>query len=264
MKTKLIIESWRRFLNEQEEEQGMKNIFVLVGPPSVGKSTWIQKTFGDIKPYIINRDDLVEQVASEEGWTYDDMFVAPPKDAQIGDTDEKYGNVVKAPTWMTWQATVFDKVLEANGEVQKLFNERVSGAIPSGKDIVVDMTNMNAGARKGALRAIQGLEGEYEKIAVVFRFKNVEEFIKRVAAKRAEVAKRMGKSKTIPHAAFKRMFDAYMEVDESEGFDEVVFVDNRPLLMKLVRKNQPKRKRGGVPPRKTFGRNRIYSRNRTR
>ena len=41
----------------------MKKIYVLVGPPSVGKSTWIKNTFTDTKPYIINRDDLAEQVA---------------------------------------------------------------------------------------------------------------------------------------------------------------------------------------------------------
>ena len=259
MKTKLILESWRRFLKEQTEEQEMKKIFVLVGPPSVGKSTWIKSTFADIKPYIINRDDLVEEVASEYGWTYDDMFASPPKDAKIGDSDEKYGNVAKPPSWMTWASSVFDKVLEANGKVRQLFNERVSGAIPSGKDIVVDMTNMDQRSRGNALAAIEGSEQDYKKIAVVFQFKNTEEFIKRVAAKRAEAAKRMGKSKTIPAAAFNRMFKSYMDVDKSEGFDEIVSVDNRPMLMKLVRKNQPKRKRGAVPPRKTFGRDRIYS-----
>ena len=51
----------------------MKTIWVLVGPPSVGKSTWINKTFGESKPYIINRDDIAEKVAEEYGWTYDDI-----------------------------------------------------------------------------------------------------------------------------------------------------------------------------------------------
>jgi len=231
MKTKLIMESWRKFL--KEEMEGMKKIFVLVGPPSVGKSTWINSTFSE-EPYIINRDDLVEQVASEYGWTYDDMFAAPPKDVQVGDTDEKYGSVIESPSWMTWQATVFDKVMEANGKVQEMFNQRVSGAVPSGQDIVIDMTNMNDGARKRALAAIEGSEQDYKKIAVVFDFKGAEEFIKKVAAKRAEAAKRMGKSKTIPDAAFDRMFSAYMDVEPSEGFDEIVNVDNREMLKKLA------------------------------
>tara|TARA_R100000388_G_C7235694_1_gene157681 strand:+ start:558 stop:1262 length:705 start_codon:yes stop_codon:yes gene_type:complete len=231
MKTKLIMESWRKFLKEEMQE--MKKIFVLVGPPSVGKSTWIKNTFSE-DPYVINRDDLVEQVASEYGWTYDDMFASPPKDAQIGESDEKYGNVVDSPSWMTWQATVFDKVLEANGKVQQMFNERVSGAVPSGQDIVVDMTNMDDRARGRALAAIKGSEENYKKIAVVFDFKGSEEFIKKVAAKRAAAAKRMGKSKTIPDAAFDRMFAAYSDVEPSEGFDEVVNVDNREMLKKLA------------------------------
>jgi predicted AAA+ superfamily ATPase len=72
---KVLLENWKRFLNEEQEER--KKIFVLVGPPSVGKSTWIKGTFEEA-PYIINRDDIVEQVASEYGWTYDDLFVSPP------------------------------------------------------------------------------------------------------------------------------------------------------------------------------------------
>ena len=55
-----------------------KKIFVLVGPPAVGKSTWIKSTFQKNDPYIINRDAIVEEVASQMGMTYDDMFSAPP------------------------------------------------------------------------------------------------------------------------------------------------------------------------------------------
>ena len=228
---KLLMESWRKFLNEAQE--GQKTIFVLVGPPSVGKSTWISNTF-DEYPYVINRDDIAEAVASKFGWTYDDMFVAPPKDAQEGDSDQKYGEVVKSPSYMTWQPLSFSKVLQANNEVFSKFNERVSGAVPSGKNIVVDMTNMSAGARKGALRAIEGAEDNYKKVAVVFNFEGVEELIKKVAEKRAEAAKRMGKSKTIPPAAFDRMFSSFAKVSDEEGFDEVINVDNREMIKQLA------------------------------
>ena len=46
-----------------------KTIYVLVGPPSVGKSTWIKQTFSEVSPYVINRDELAEKVAEEYGWT---------------------------------------------------------------------------------------------------------------------------------------------------------------------------------------------------
>jgi hypothetical protein len=79
---------------------------------------------------------------------------------------------------MTWAPLSYDKVLEANGKVQAIFDEKVKAA--KGKDtIVVDMTNMNSGARKGALKSIEGVEGEYHKVAVVFNFKGAEEIIKK-------------------------------------------------------------------------------------
>ena len=233
---KLTRSQLKKFIVEMmtpDISQEKKKMFVLVGPPSVGKSTWIQSTF-DTQPYIINRDDLVEQVASEYGWTYDDMFAGPPADAELGDTDPKFGEVVAPPAYMTWASSVYSKVNEANGKVHSLFMDRVSGAVPSEQDIVVDMTNMNADARSRALNAIEGYRDEYQKIAVVFKFEGAEEAIKKVAGMRAQQALAMGKSKTIPPAAFDRMFNAYEPVSTGEGFDAIVDVDNREILQDLA------------------------------
>ena len=106
-----------------------RKMLVLVGPPSVGKSTWIASNYPEA--YVINRDDIVESVASSYGWTYDDMFATPPEDAEIGDVDEKYGTVKESPSWMTWAETIFDKVFEANGKVQKLMNDSPYGLTAS-------------------------------------------------------------------------------------------------------------------------------------
>jgi predicted kinase len=57
---KLIMENWNRYLKEQETPL---NLFVLVGPPSVGKSSWINDTFIDKEPYIINRE-LLQKLAN--------------------------------------------------------------------------------------------------------------------------------------------------------------------------------------------------------
>ena len=217
----------------------MKKIYVLVGPPSVGKSTWIKRTFTNSKPYVINRDDLVEQVAEEYEWTYDDLFVYPPTEAVEGEESDKYGKVIPAPSYMTWPGApklVYDKVIEANNKVQSLFTDRVSGA-KNQDNIVVDMTNMNSGSRQGALKAIEGQESDYHKIAVVFKFKGSEEIIKKVAQKRAEEAKKLGKSKTIPDTAFDRMFKSYQEVSPEEGFDEIVEEDNTSKLKELINEN---------------------------
>jgi hypothetical protein len=224
----------RYIINEVVETARPPRIFVLVGPPSVGKSTWINNTFGDTRPYVINRDDIVEQVAGNYDWAYDDMFVTPPEDAMIGESDDKYGDVIAPPSWMTWTKSIFSLVMEANGKVQDSFNQRVNGAIPSGQDIVVDMTNMNADSRARAMAAIEGRRDDYEKIAVDFKFEGAEEVIIRVAQKRAEAAQRMGKSKTIPSAAFQRMFSAYEKPTLAEGFDSIVEVDNREILRDMA------------------------------
>ena len=225
-----------RYINEAINiPDGKKAIIVLVGPPSVGKSTWIKSNFPD--SYIINRDNIVEKVASSYGWTYDDMFATPPSDAQIGDVDEKFGTVQKPPSWMTWAKSVFDKVLEANKEVQKQMDARVQGAVPSGENIIIDMTNMNVGSRKNALKAIEGNEDNYHAVAVDFKFQGAEDTIKKMAAKRAEAAKRMGKSKTIPDAAFDRMFSSYEKPTTAEGFDDIISVDNIETLKKALADN---------------------------
>ncbi len=231
----------QRYLNSKGllKEEGVtpskRKIVVLVGPPSVGKSTWIKSNFPGA--YIINRDDIVDEVASKYGWSYDDMFASPPADAKVGEEDNKYGKVVESPEWMTWANTLFDKVFKANGEVQKIFGQRVTKAHPSGKDIIVDMTNMNSGSRKGALKAIEGNEDEYITVAVDFKFSGAEEIIKKMAAKRAEAAKRMGKSKTIPPQAFDRMFKSYEAPSKAEGFDEIISVDNIGNLKKALSKS---------------------------
>jgi hypothetical protein len=235
---KLIFENWRKYLKE-EITKTQRKIFVLVGPPSVGKSYWIKETFGhdpnmSVDPYVISRDDIANSVADKMGWTYDDLFVPPSEGAEEGDSDEKYGTVVKSPPYMTWQLLSYDKVVEANNKIHQLFMQRVSGAQPSNRDIIVDMTNMNAQARSGALKAIEGAEEDYQKIAVVFEFEDAEEIIKSIAAKRAEEERKKGKSKTIPPEAFDRMFKAFQKIDPSEGFDDVISVDNREALRALA------------------------------
>jgi predicted kinase len=217
-------------LKEEESNIDKRKIYVLVGPPSVGKSTWIKNTFSDIQPYIISRDDIVEQIADNLGWTYDDLFVVPPEGSKLGDYDKKYGKVIQSPRLS------FSKVLEANNKVQVLLTKRFSNAVNSGKDIVVDMTNMTAGARKNALKAIQGSENLFEKIAVVFPFEGAEEIIIDVARKRAEAAERMGKSKTLPDSVMRNMFASFQKVTPDEGFDKVIQQDNRELLSTLTEK----------------------------
>lgn len=196
-----------------------KTIYVLIGPPSVGKSTWIKKTFTGVKPYIINRDDLVDEVAADFGMTYNDMFL------KSGDKEK------------------LDQINLANDQVKRLFDKRILDS--RGRDnIVVDMTNMSSFARKSALKCVQGQEDDYQKIAVVFRFKGFEDVIKSASKKRDLDLRLQGRNKTISDEVFDSMFARYdlanlgdtqiIDKLKLEGFDEVKFEDNTGELMKFV------------------------------
>jgi predicted kinase len=239
-----------------ENNENKKKIFVLVGPPAVGKSTWIKNTFQKDDPYIINRDAIVEEVASQMEMTYDDMFSAPPKDSIIGTEDEKYGTVVSSPSFMTWQPLSYSNILDANKLINDKLNDKIKNAATSGRDIVVDMTNMTANARKQALKSISGKEDMFHKVAVVFPFHGAEHIIKKMAFKRSQEIKKEKitvkilkdgilqdvetpsfKSKTIPPEVIDRMMKSFQEIAPEEGFDEVVEMDNRQKLKELLGEN---------------------------
>lgn len=210
-----------------------KKVFVLIGPPAVGKSTWIKNTFEN-KPYIINRDDIVDRVAGEMGMTYDDMFASPKPEESIGDENEKYGVVVKSPAFMTWQPMSYSNILSANEKINNLLKERMSNATNFEGDVVVDMTNMTVNARKQALKFLDGKDNDYEKVAVVFDFKGAEDVIKRISRKRSDEIKASGGSKTIPDHVLDRMMNSFQDISPDENFDKVVNVDNRAMLQKII------------------------------
>jgi len=207
-----------------ESNPDEKKIYILIGPPAVGKSTWVKNNLSNQDLHVINRDEIVEEVAEELGLTYDDMFSVPGEDKKEGDVDDKFGTVIKSPSWMTWQKLSYDKISEANQEIQIRLDRRISESL--GKScVVVDMTNMTKKSRKGILDKVLAATGSgYKKIAVDFEFKGFEDVIYSASEKRSREYKQRGKSKTISKQVLNRMFSHYESVDSSEGFDEIIVV----------------------------------------
>ena len=138
---------------------------------------------------------------------------------------------------MTWQPMSYENVKKANEKINKLLEARFLNAVESKQDIVVDMTNMNAAARKNALQAVRGHEHEYHKVAVVFPFKGAEEVIKRVEAKRSKELANQGTPKTLGGHVLDRMFKSFQDVSPDEGFDQIIEQDNREILRSLASGN---------------------------
>jgi predicted kinase len=173
----------------------MPKLYVLVGPPGVGKSSWIAQNVAN--PHIISYDSAIDIVREPLGLRYNDVAGGQKQ---------------------------FRK------EVEAVHKQMIRDSVGSGKDIVVDMTNMTAKARRRALAAVSGHEREYEKVAVVFDFQGAERGVHDAVAQRAA---RLG-DKTLSYSIVQGMMDRFEMPSEGEGFDKIVVV--RPEHIREVRR----------------------------
>jgi len=224
---KTLLENWNKFLNEEVRQK----IFFLIGPPSVGKSTWIEKEVpkhGIVEPYVVSMDEVTDRIGDKYGMDYDDMFEKPIQPGQPGYTDNQYsdefGEMIDQPLeWKTWEPKVWSKVAQAQAEGMAEHDRIVRGAASSGRSVVVDMTNMNKGGRQRLLGQLNA--PNHELVAVVFGWGDDVERLKSIAAERATKRfEETGRKKTIPPEAFDRMVGGYEPPTEDEGWDEVVEV----------------------------------------
>lgn len=105
-------------------------ILVLIGPPLVGKSTWIRENFisKDIDVNVISRDQLVM-----------DLYGSDDYNKAFKEVNQK----------------------EVNSMLERSFVE----ASQNGDNVIVDMTNLTSKRRKSTLNYFGD---EYQKVAVIF------------------------------------------------------------------------------------------------
>lgn len=231
-KMKEIMKEWRRYLNEQVQEK--KKIYVLVGPPAVGKSTWIRKNAPDA--YVVSSDEITIEVARERGMTYDDMFDYPPQPTNRdgspnlsfdpGYVHPRWGPIVDQQlSWKKWAPKAYKKVNDAEVEAQKRIEQRYANATSAGTDIVLDLTNMNKGSRKFAIQKLGDISN-FDLVAINFGWNDDVDFLKKASAERSQKEfEETGMKKTIPPAAFDRMIGGYESPSEEEGFVDVQDVE---------------------------------------
>tara|TARA_Y100001970_G_scaffold293478_1_gene440520 strand:+ start:2404 stop:3102 length:699 start_codon:yes stop_codon:yes gene_type:complete len=220
--------NWKRIL---KEEISHLKIFFLIGPPGVGKSTWLKKEgpkFGIKNPYIISMDDRTDAAGDAHGFDYDDMFAKPIQPGEKGYSEtqysEKYGEMIDQPLeWKTWEPKVWDKVATAQATALSEHEKTIVEAKSSGRPIIVDMTNMNKSGRE---RIINSLDApDHELIAVVFDWNNQIDFLKdSVAARAKKRFETTGRKKTIPPEAIDRMISGYEPPTLDEGWEEIIQV----------------------------------------
>jgi predicted kinase len=106
----------------------MSKLYMLIGVPGSGKSTWIAGQDWARDCVLVSTDKLIDIEAGRQGKTYNEVFK--------------------------------DYIDTAT----KLMNEDVREAVAAGKDIIWDQTNTGRKSRKAKLAMVPS----YHKIAVVF------------------------------------------------------------------------------------------------
>ena len=121
----------------------MPKLYMLIGVPGSGKSTWVAGQPWSKDCSVVSSDRYIDEEAERLGKTYNEIFK--------------------------------DYV----GIATRLMDNHVLVAQANGKDIIWDQTNTSAKSRKAKLAKLP----DYEKIAVFFKTPPVEELTKRLASR---------------------------------------------------------------------------------
>lgn len=121
----------------------MSKVYVLVGVPGAGKSTWVENQLWAKDCVYVSSDKLIEEEAERQGLTYNDVF-------------KDYIN-----------------------EAISLMLDQVVTARDEGKDIIWDQTSVSVKSRKKKFQVLP----DYEHIAVVFDTPDRAELEKRLSGR---------------------------------------------------------------------------------
>lgn len=127
-----------------------KEVIFLIGPPGVGKSTWLDQA-GLYRHVVCSTDDIFERKGAELGMGYNDAFKHFPfKDVECE------------------------------------FKDRIRAAVAAGESVVIDRTNMTANGRR---KLLDMFPNTYHRVAYVFNFSDVEEVKRRLLKREVETGK---------------------------------------------------------------------------
>ena len=178
----------------------------LVGLTCVGKSHYLQSIPND-NTVILSTDNIINDIAAQEGITYDDFF-------------ETMGSTPKG--------RFVDQVLP-------VLNAQIEQATKNNVNVIVDMQNINVKSR--ALTYDNPKFANYIREAVVFDHNQLSSKnpLYLEAVKKACAIRGKEQNKTIPEHVIERSFNGYERPTSAEGFTHVIDVkSSNPIIEQVL------------------------------
>lgn len=220
-----------------------KEIYVLIGPASIGKTTFTNTVgFPTDKMCLVSRDEVVARVSAKYGLDFDDLYHFPPHDAVVGTYipgKEKYGRVIESPQVVIHlHPYSFEYLDSVNAEINYGFYNEFQAAIrnPDINYIVIDRVHLRKKERDMYKNYLDFDKEAFITIGVLFNFLDDDtlDVISKASEKRTEQMKSRGERyRTVPRAVQADMLKFYEPILDEE-FDYIHHVDTLPELRKFI------------------------------
>lgn len=221
----------------------IKEIYILIGPASIGKTTYIKNTQFPGDYCIVSRDEVVARVSERYDLSFDELYLFPPKDSTPDSYIsgfEKYGKVIESPSVISHlQPFSYEYLNDVNTEINIAFYNEFQSAIRKTniKYIVVDRVHMRKKERLAYFNYLNQNRKKFVVTAVLFNFQNPDilNIIQTASQFRKKDMEKAGRYRTVSRQVQENMIKFYEEPSLDEGYDSLIKVDTIPALKDFIK-----------------------------
>lgn len=231
------ISKFNKWLIEDKSSK-KRNFYVLIGPPAVGKTSWIKENIKESK-IVISKDDIIENdIFPKYKLANKDIFKVPTKGLEVGDehpSKKKLGKVISYKRFSRSKGKeveekAFKNAHAAGQELNQIYDSKIKKAIASNiENIIIDAIHMSRSTRASTIDLVRD-DKQFNIIGVVFPHKGYERQIFNSAELRAkDFLERFGSEfdRGVSWDDYEEIYRNFEEPSKSEGFDQLVTANIR-------------------------------------
>lgn len=224
-----------------------KEIYILIGPAAIGKTTYIKNKSLPIGRFVvISRDEIVGNISAKYNLSFDELYFFPSHNAKLGEYIpgfEKYGKVIQSPSLILHlQPFSYEYINDVNTEIYYAFYNEFQSAIRNEniEHIIIDRVHMRKEERVIYFKYLEFNRQNFLVVAVLFNFQDPDtlDVIEQLSEIRKQSMVKDGRYRTVPRHVQENMIKFYEEPSKDEGFNSIIKVDTLPQLRTVLEHNK--------------------------